>query len=164
VPPKPVKAIYLTVTCAKVSGVALSEPRLNHRGTFRGYECESFGRVRTRQEREVWLEEALFAARCESLPLVVVLSEPSKLWSAALGRVKDRRDKAHLVHAAPNWRAKVLGKRRPAPYTQKVLEMAPHLSDDIAEALCLRVWAEGAPEVHELLAAKIQKPKKRKAA
>lgn len=187
-PYKLVRAVFLTIDSAKVSGVALSEPRYDSRAALRGYECDRFGLAVNQLQRESWLDEALLIARCEELPLVIVgeewtshglsrtaykqLNESWGLWRAALERQKKPRDVVHVVRVNPqSWRSKLFGKRRPrtreglktlaVQYAHRVLKAPPHLSDDIAEALCLRAWAERAPEVHELLE---PKKKKRKAA
>lgn len=193
---KLVKAVFLSIDSAKTSGVALSEPRFDSRGTLRGYDCDRFGLVTTQLEREDWMQEALEAADLHALPLIVVgemwtphglsrttyrkLNESWGLWTAALERERVGTNVAiHTVRVDPqSWRSKVFGKRRPKTreglkplaviYAQKVLEAPPHLADDIAEALCLRAWAERAPEVHALLepekSKKSKKSKKRKAA
>lgn len=188
---KLVRAVFLTIDSAKVSGVALAEPRLDARAALRGYECESFGLVKNQLQREAWIEEALDVARDYDMPLVVVgeewtshglsrsayksLNESWGLWMAALERQKKPSDRVHVARVSPQtWRSKVFGKSRPKTrdglkklavvYAQRVLKTPPQLSDDIAEAMCLRVWAERAVEVHELLEVKKLRTRKRKAA
>lgn len=187
---KLVKAVFLTIDSATTSGVAVSEPRFDARGALRGYESDSFGLVTSQLQREAWVAEALLIARCEKLPCIIVgeewtshglsraaykkLNESWGLWMAALERERKPGDVVHVVRINPqSWRSKVFGARRPKTreglkqlavvYAQKVLKAPPQLSDDIAEALCLRVWAERAPEVHALLNKPVKK-RKRKAA
>jgi hypothetical protein len=102
-------------------------------------------------------------------PVLVTLAELWGMWRAAFEYEGALRT-AHVVRVNPNtWRAAVFGKKRPV----KTAELKKHavqyvhrkfgepllISDNIAEALCIRVWAERSTEVHELLA-----PKRKKAA
>ena len=179
---RPAKAVFLTIDSAKVSGVALSEPQLDARGAFRGaYDCEAFCEVSSQVGREEWVREALEVARGYRLPLVIVgeewtphglsrsayqsLNESWGLWQAAIERERKAADVVYVVRVAPqSWRAAVFGKRRPKErkglkhlavlYAHKQLGTPLNLSDNIAEALCLRVWAERAGEVHAVLAPK----------
>lgn len=115
--------------------------------------CESWGK---------WLAaiEHVHGADLDSSSFTFLRKHGDKLYSTD----------AYIVRVNPNtWRAAVLGKKRPkksadlkrlaVQYVQQALQQPPRLSDNIAEALCIRVWAERAAEVHELLA-----PKKKRAA
>lgn len=172
------KAVFLTIDSAKVSGVALSEPE------GRAYVSESFAEVTSQLSREAWIRDALECAKDLELPLVVVaeqwtphglsraayksLNESWGLWQAAIEREhvgKFSKIKVHVVRVSPQtWRSAVFGKRRPRErkdlkqlavvYANKQLGAPPAISDNIAEAMCIRVWAERASEVHDALAVK----------
>jgi hypothetical protein len=179
------KAVFLTIDSASKSGVALSEPEIDDRGVVRGYSSPSYAEVSSQKERHQWVRDAVRAAIECKLPLVIVgeqwtagmsyssyvtLVESWGMWRAAIEYEGAHRT-AHIVRVHhQTWRAAVFGKRRPKDraslkkfaieYIHQKLGEPRCLSDNIAEALCLRVWAARADEVHELLAPK----KRRKAA
>lgn len=171
------QAVILSIDSSALSGVVLSAPEEERSKT---YESVSFSEVTTQAQRERWVKDAIaFAEDCE-LPLVIVgeewtphgmsyksfstLCESWGLWRAEFERagVADR-----VVRVLPNtWRNAVFGPRRPRDtanlkkhavlYAQRSLGMPPQLSDNIAEAACIRVWATQADAVHAML-----KPKRR---
>jgi hypothetical protein len=183
-----VHAVLLTVDSAKLSGAVLSEPSFDARGALRRFDSEVFGQVKTQSEREHWVKEARGLAKILKLPLVVVgenhtshglsraayasLQQSWGLWLAAFESCGA--DPKLVVRVDPQtWRAAVFGRGRPKTrdalkayavnYAHRALGAPPGLSDDIAEAMCLRVWAERASEVHELLTAPAKKKRKKAA-
>jgi len=178
------RAVFLTVDSAKVSGVVLSEPS----DSGCGYDTPAFGLAKTQKEREQWAREAQEAAQELELLLVIVGEQWSShglsraayaslnaswgLWLAAFERCITM--KHHIVRVDPQtWRGAVFGKRRPrdreglkrlaVKYAEIQLKMGPNLKDDIAEAACLRVWAERSSDVHGLLNP-VKKVRRKKAA
>ena len=162
------RAVILTVSGAKASGVVLSEPDFDKRGACRGYVSDTFGVAKTPKQREAWATEAWELAQALDLPLVVVFSEDpfsyglsSTSWLTALRRVGINIRMSWLREKPQTWQAKVFGKPRSRTlkglkvsavrYAEEKLKMGPDLQENIAEAACIRVWAERAPEVHALL-------------
>ena len=181
-----VRAVFLTIDSAKVSGVVLSEPNFDARDAVRGYSSDEFGLATKQQHREDWAQYAKELAESHQLPLVVVgeqwtphglsraayasLCASWGLWLAALENAGV--DPKRIVRVNPQtWRSAVFGRHQPktreglktlaVQYVHKALGAPPNVSHDIAEAMCLRVWAERAAEVHAVLE---PKKKKRKAA
>jgi hypothetical protein len=178
--------VFLAIDSAEVSGVALCSPEEEMRTRISGYDTIGFGECKHQAARESWVGEAVEESRNCQLPLVIVgeawtphgmstaafasLCESWGKWLAAIESVTNDAGLApHIVRVPPNtWRAAVFGKRRAktreglkaqaVAYCQNALKQPPHLSDNIAEALCLQVWASRASEVHALLAP----PKRRK--
>jgi hypothetical protein len=173
------KCIFLTIDSASTSGVVLSEPE------GKNYAVVSCSEVTSQETRHQWVRDALELSRDTKLPLVIVgeewtnpnmgrrvltlLGESWGMWRAAI-EYEGAHRQGHIVRVNPNtWRAAVFGKKRPqkrdelkkfaVEYVHRRFGEPLVLSDNIAEALCIRVWAERAEEVHALLA-----PRKKKAA
>jgi hypothetical protein len=180
-------AVFLTIDSATVSGVAISVPEADARGRVTGY-CEvMLGEARTQKHRAAFVADALEQAKDCGVPLVVVGEEWThhglsaaayaslcENWGKWLAAIETANAKCHIVRVKPNtWRAAVFGKHKPSTrdglktfairYVHQTLDQPLNLSDNIAEALCLRVWGERAAEVHALLAPKAAKTKKKKA-
>jgi len=180
------KAVFLSVDSAAVSGVALSVPSSERRKSYEVDQFGECSRQHHREKwilealevaedmklplvvvGEEWtahgISSAAYASLCEGWGKWLAAIE------SAAAAYPGTNAHAHVVRVNPNvWRAAVLGKRRPkksadlkraaVQYAELALGMPPNLSDNIAEALCIRVWAERAAVVHELL-----KPKRRAA-
>jgi hypothetical protein len=173
------KAVILSIDSATVSGVALSVPEGNG-NRITEYETERLGEVKTSRARQDWVKDAAEAAQELDVPLVIVgeewtphgistatyasLCESWGRWLESIELVLGRLDTppvVHIVRVNPNtWRAAVLGKgraKKSAELKKQAVQYAalaldqPMLSDNVAEALCIRVWASRAAEVHELL-------------
>lgn len=182
-----VRAVFLTIDSAAQSGVELSYPVTDARDACRGYEVEAFGLVKTPDGRAAWVRDAVQLAKDCGLPLIIVGEQWTRhgLSNAAYKALNERWGKweeeierlgvmANVVRVYPQtWRAAVFGKSRPrksadlkrwaVKYVELQLKQGPNIHDDIAEALCIRVWAERAPEVHALLES-LKKKKRKKVA
>jgi len=172
------KAVIMSIDSAAQSGVALSVPY--GRPRVRDYDVIQLGLVKTQADRRSWAQFATEVAAEENLPLLVAaerwtrhglsslafeaLCERWGMWRAAL---EEGAPSALTVRVMPEtWRNAVFGKRRAKSrddlkhqavrYAGLALGL-PLLQDDIAEALCIRVWASRADEAHALLQ---PKPKK----
>lgn len=169
-----VRAVILSIDSASQSGVALSVPACV-RNRVRDFETIATGLVRRQSERRAWAKQAAEVARDEELPLIVAserwvrhgLSNPAfeslcESWGKWLGALEEEAPAALVVRVLPDtWRDAVFGRRRERKrdalkiqaqrYAGHALGM-PGVHDDIAEALCLRVWAQRADEVHALIA------------
>lgn len=183
-----VNAILFAIDSAAVSGVVLSNPDEDGRGRVRDYEDVLTGEARTQKHRVQYVEEAVELASDMQKPLVIIgeewtphgistaayasLCESWGMWLAAFEvcGVSDIKNGSHIVRVNPNtWRNAVFGKNRPKTrdalkahairYVHLTLDQPANLSDNIAEAMCIRVWAQHVSEIHSLL-----KPAKKKAA
>ena len=185
------EAVFLTVDSAKVSGVALCAPETSAKGRVTGYSTDSLCEVVNQSGRLVWAQYAVELAEDCRCPLIVVGEEwtPHGLSTAAFASLCESWGKwlaafetagvppGQILRVTPNvWRDAVFGKKRPKAsealkayaclYVDKKLDQ-PRLSHNIAEALCIRVWAQHAASVHAVLdglKAAPKKAKRRKAA
>lgn len=177
------KAVILSVDSATVSGAALSVPELVG-SRVRDYEVLQFGLVKTQADRRSWAQFAAEAAAEEKLPLLVAAERWSRhglsalafeslcehwgMWRAAL---EEEAPGALVIRALPEvWRDAVFGKQRARgrddlkKQAVRYVELAlglPMLQEDVAEALCIRVWAGRAEQAHALLSPR-SKPKQRR--
>jgi len=183
-------AVFLTIDSAKVSGVALCAPETSDvRRGVTSYDSYSLCEVVSQSSRVDWARESVELAKEYGHPLIVVGEEwtPHGLSTAAFASLCESWGKwlaafetvgvppEQIFRVAPNvWRDAVFGKKRPKAsealkayaclYADKKLDQ-PRLSHNIAEALCIRVWAQHAGEVHAVLdKLKSEKPKRKKAA
>jgi hypothetical protein len=172
---KRAEAVFLTVDSAKVSGVALCLPEYDSRNRIIGYDIDSLGETVNQSGRRVWAKYAVELAKDCDCPLIVVGEEwtPHGLSTATFASLCESWGKwlaafedvevptGQILRVAPNvWRDAVFGKRRPKTtealkayaclYVDKQLDQ-PRLSHNIAEALCIRVWAQHAGQVHAVL-------------
>jgi hypothetical protein len=180
-------AVFLTIDSAKVSGVALCAPETS--GGKRGvtsYSTDSLCEVVNQSGRLVWAQYAVELAEEYGWPLIVVGEEwtPHGLSTAAFASLCESWGKwlaafetagvppGQILRVTPNvWRDAVFGKKRPQTteglkayaclYADKQLDQ-PRLSHNIAEALCIRVWAQHAASVHAVLDSLKAAPKKTK--
>lgn len=135
-----VHAVILTFD--SVGGAyALSAPVLSASGACLGFETDSFGLTSSYLDRQAVTKQAQKLADAYDLPLVAVHACPTMPWA-------DR-----TVRAPASWWVYVFGRSRLSRprFAEKHLGAPPLLSEAVAEALCLRVWAERAAEVHEVL-------------
>lgn len=181
------EAVILSVDSAACSGVAISIPEL-YRGRVRDYEVLQLGLAKSPEDRFAWVRDAVQAAKDEGLPLVVAaehwsrhglsnraLESLQQTWGRWLEWIDLERLRGakgvHVVQALPDvWRSAVFGKHRgkiredlkkqAVLYADRVLGF-PMLANDVAEALCVRVWASRADEVHALLDPRPKPPKRR---
>lgn len=155
--PSRVRAVILTV-CD--TGVALSAPVLNAAGACLRYETESFGQVCRGLEVISWIQTASRLAKDYELPLVVVDSS----WFHAF--IRERTDgRLVLVHVNYEvWRPELFGRSKllDEGFAEKHLSAPSFLAHDVAQALCLRAWAERSSEVRKAVAA--AQERKRRAA
>lgn len=182
-------AVILSIDSASTSGAVISEPSISSRGTVSDYDNTGFGLVKTQASRRSYVEDALYAADDLGVALVIVgeewtshgisnaayasLCESWGKWLAAVETVTGQEElevEVHVIRVNPNtWRAAVLGKNRPKKsselksaaiaYCHRALGV-PNLCADLADAMCMRVWASRSELVHSALATKKSKKKK----
>lgn len=159
-------AILCIHTDTVLSGAALSVPEFRGKRVT-GYEVMRMGEVKTQRGREDWIKNALVEAQDAGVPLVVVgdplcgfdPSDPiafsaNREWGKWLAAIERVGEGAHVLEAPSAW-----AREDASEHAERKLKL-PLLHERIAKAVCLRPWAEHAPEVAAVLAPK----KKRKAA
>lgn len=149
--------------------MAIHVPELS-RGRVKDYEAEQIGLCRKQRRREQWVQEARNIALEMRLPLVLVgplSGESWGKWLAAVERVFDvavthettcfeARDVKMVILRVSNPGRWLKGKEA-VRFASTSLDQPDNLSEKIAEALCIRVWASSAAELRELLSTKRKK-------
>jgi hypothetical protein len=120
---------------------ALSAPTFSASDACLGFETDSFGLASSYYDRQNAVKASQKLADEYDLPLVIVHACPTFPWADL------------TVRAPVSWALSVFKRSRLTRprFAEKHLSAPPHLAENVAEALCLRVWAERAPEVHALL-------------